>query len=172
MATSRFTLSMCEKSALARQFDDSVWTEQGSGAQSPVTEWSNEGVIAWLVGINKVSQNVIESFKKDAITGEQMICLGKEGLKDLGLTGVGAIYHLLSKIKRLEQDSHGIVTLIEHTPYCFGKIIDCLRLKSAYSQGLVRQGLATPVICDTEKKRFEKVVKYFFPGESSKFILG
>ena len=29
-----------------------------------------------------------------------------------------------------------------------------------------------PKVQDLQKKRFEKVVKYYFPGDSAKFILG
>ena len=45
-------------------------------------------------------------------------------------------------------------------------------MKYQYSIGLVDNEPALPTVCDDQKKRFEKVVKYYFPGESSKFILG
>ena len=31
---------------------------------------------------------------------------------------------------------------------------------------------APPIVCESQRKRFEKVVKYYFPGDTSSFILG
>ena len=63
------------------------------------------------------------------------------------------------------------MTLIEHSPYCFGKILDFLRLKELYEHKFAN-GLWLPIVRDSEKERFAKIVDYFFPGDDSKLILG
>ena len=75
----------------------------------------------------------------------------------------------ISKLKTAT--SQDAVTLIEHSPYCFGKILDYLRLKRFSSIGLGKEP-APPIVCEHKKEMFEKVVKYYFPGESSDPILG
>ncbi|KAL3762255.1 hypothetical protein ACHAW5_007204 [Stephanodiscus triporus] len=72
----------------------------------------------------------------------------------------------------LKQASKEIVTLIEHSPYCFGNILDHLRLKRLHSLGLLSEEPTLPEVRYSKKKTFEKVVKYYFPGDSSKYILG
>ena len=89
----------------------------------------------------------------------------------IGIERAGTLCILLEEIKTLKQSTQDVATLIEHGPYCFGKILDYLRLKHLHSQGLVDEP-ALPTVCETQKSRFEKVVKYYFPGDSSKFILG
>ena len=79
---------------------------------------------------------------------------------------------LLKEIRLLNRASQDVATLIEHGPYCFGKILDYLRLKSQHSQGLVKEAPALPKVCESQQSRFEKVVKYYYPGDSAKFILG
>jgi hypothetical protein len=73
--------------------------------------------------------------------------------------------------KKLKQSSQEVVTLIKDSPYCFGKILDDLRTKHLHSQWLADKP-ALPKVRDLQKSRFEKVVKYYFPGNSDKFILG
>jgi len=66
-------------------------------------------------------------------------------------------------------DEHA--ALIEHSPYCFGKILDFLRLKEL-NDNKFANGLWLPQVCDSERDRFRKIVDYYFPGEESKCILG
>ena len=87
------------------------------------------------------------------------------------MTRAGTICLLLKEIKTLEQKSQDVSTLIEHSPYCFGKILDYLRLKQLHSQKLIKEPLL-PIISLALIERFEKVVKYYFPGETSTTILG
>ena len=77
---------------------------------------------------------------------------------------------LVKEIKTLEKASKDVVTLIEHSPYCFGKILDILRIKRLHSINLA-EGPACVMISGSQQKRFEKVVNFYFPGESSTFIL-
>jgi hypothetical protein len=62
------------------------------------------------------------------------------------------------------------VTLIEHSPYCFGKILNQLRLMQLHSIGLIIKEPALPEVDELQKQRFEKVVKYYFPGDSAKIM--
>ena len=177
MATSRATLLLCEESVLAQQFDDTKWTEQGSAAAaSRVKDWSPEEVTNWVKSVKDIPDDVATLFLENEIKGSELIALNQDGLKMMGVKRVGTICLLLKEIKQLEEASQDTATLIEYSPYCFGKILDYLRLKQLYTLGLLinndDEPPALPIVCESQKKRFEKVVKYYFPGESSKFILG
>mmetsp|Transcript_10165 Transcript_10165/g.18255 ORF Transcript_10165/g.18255 Transcript_10165/m.18255 type:complete len:607 (+) Transcript_10165:201-2021(+) len=167
MITTRSTLQAIEDSVLAQQFDDSKWTDQGGCSSRSVKEWSPGDVRAWAESIGGIPENVVNSFEENEITGRELLALGIGGLKSIGVKRAGTVYLLVDEIKKLKK-----LTLIEHSPYCFGKILDYLRLKQLYSKGLLSEELALPTICDSQKNRFEKVVKYYFPGDSAYFILG
>jgi hypothetical protein len=170
MITKRSTLCAAEDSALAQQFDDTKWTEQGC-KNLRVKEWTSNEVSVWVSKIDGIPNEVVNTFKENEITGRELLALKKDGLMMLGVTRTGTLCLLLEEIEMLKKASQDIVTLIEHSPYCFGKILDYLRLKQLHSQGLVEEP-ALPTVCDSQKSRFEKVVKYFFPGDSAQFILG
>lgn len=93
MATRRITLQCCEESVLARQFDDKIWTSQGS--QPPVSKWDNQQILTWIASVDGVSPEIVESFCENKITGAQLLALGKEGLDDLGVKQKGVLYLLL-----------------------------------------------------------------------------
>ena len=95
-----------------------------------------------------------------------------DSLKVIGMKRVGNVALLLKEISSLERTREPSVTLIEHRPYCFGKILDYLRLKQLYLLGFRFKEPALPEVCDTQKDRFEKVVTYYFTGDAAKFILG
>mmetsp|Transcript_2675 Transcript_2675/g.4134 ORF Transcript_2675/g.4134 Transcript_2675/m.4134 type:complete len:599 (+) Transcript_2675:98-1894(+) len=170
MVTKRSTLQAAEDSALAQQFDDSKWTEQGRNAPR-IKEWAPDDVFCWTKSIDDISDDVANVFVENEITGNELLALNMEGLKMIGIERAGTLCLLLEEIKMLKQASSDAVTLVEHSPYCFGKILDYLRLKQLHSQGLAEEP-TLPKVCDSQKSRFEKVVKYYFPGESAKFILG
>ena len=67
--------------------------------------------------------------------------------------------------KWTEQDSS---TLIEFNPYCFGKVLDHLRLKRLHSLGLIANEPTFPKVRDSHKKSFENCVNYYFPRDDSK----
>ncbi|KAL3777208.1 hypothetical protein ACHAW5_000746 [Stephanodiscus triporus] len=171
MVTKRSTLCTAEDSALAQQFDDSKWTEQGCSAPR-VMEWTPDEVSTWAKSIKGLNEDFSVMLYENDITGRELLALSFEALKVMGLKRVGTVALLLKEIEKLDKSSRDIVTLIEHSPYCFGKMLDYLRLKQLHSQGLLAKHPALPIVCDSQKKRFDKVVKYYFPGESAKFILG
>ena len=168
MVTKRATLCIAEDSVLAQQFDDTKWTEQG---YIHVNEWTPDDVYVWARKIDDVSDEVAIMFVENDITGNQLLALNMEGLKLIGIERPGIQCLLLKEIGKLETASQDVSTFVEHGPYCFGKILDHLRLNQLHSEGLTEEP-ALPSVCCSQKDRFEKVVKYYFPGDSSKFILG
>ncbi len=171
MVTKRATLQIIEESVLAQQFDDTKWTEQGSDNMR-VKEWGTAEVCNWLKNIEGVQEDVSNAFETNGINGLELLALNENGLKMLGVERVGTICLISDEIKSLkERVNQDVVTLIEHSPYCFGKILDHLRLKWLQSIGLAEEP-ALPTVCESQQKRFEKVVQYYFPGESSKIMLG
>jgi hypothetical protein len=171
MVTMRSTLCTANDSVLAQQFDDSKWTEQGCNAPR-VNEWTHDEVSTWAKSIGGIPEEVIIMLYENEINGRELLALTRDDLKMMGMKRVGTVALLLKEIDKLEKASRDIVTLIEHSPYCFGKMLDYLRSKQLHSQGLLEKEPALPKVCDSQKKRFEKVVKYYFPGDSAKFILG
>mmetsp|Transcript_43337 Transcript_43337/g.77884 ORF Transcript_43337/g.77884 Transcript_43337/m.77884 type:complete len:825 (+) Transcript_43337:202-2676(+) len=169
MSTKRSTLMVFEESVLARQFDDSKWTEQGH-ATHRVKEWTPGDVCLWAQSIEDVSDDVANIFEENQITGNELLVLEKDGLMMIGIKRAGTLCLLVNEIKKLQKASQNAITLIEHSPYCFGKFLDYLRLKKLHSNLVDEPCL--PVIRESESCRFEKVVKYFFPGESAELILG
>ena len=145
--------------------------QSGQSKGIHVNEWTPDDVYAWARKIDDVSDEVAIMFVENDITGNQLLALNMEGLKLIGIERPGIQCLLLKEIGKLEKASQDVSTFIEHGPYCFGKILDHLRLKQIHSQGLVEEP-ELPKVCDSQKDRFEKVVKYYFPGDSSKFILG
>ena len=170
MMTQRSTLCVAEDSVLAQQFDDSKWTEQGFNTPR-VNEWTPDDVYAWARDIDDVSDEVAIVFVENDITGNELLALTMEGLNLIGIGRAGTQCLLLKEIGKLEKASQDVSTFIEHGPYCFGKNLDHLRLKQIHSLGLAEEP-ELPKVCESQKERFEKVVKYYFPGDSSKFILG
>ena len=170
MVTKRATLCSVEESSLAQQFDDTKWTEQGSSTNR-VKEWTPNEVCDWAKKIDDISDEVAHIFVENEITGNELLALNMDGLKMIGIERAGTLCLLLEEIKKLKQSSQDTVTLIEHSPYCFGKILDYLRLKHMQRQGLIDAEMTVrPIICESQKKRFSKVVQYYFPG-SAKMIL-
>jgi hypothetical protein len=170
IVTKRSTLPPAEYSVLAQQFDDSKWTEQVSAPC--VKKWTPDKVSTWSKSIEGLSEDFIIMLYEDEITGRELLALNNDGLKMMGIERAGTLCLIVEEIKMLEQVSQDNVTLIEHSPYCFGKILDYLRLKQLHSLGILANEPTLPKVLDSQKKRFEKVVRYYFPGDSAKFILG
>lgn len=170
MATKRATLQIVEDSVLAQQFDNTKWTEQGNSNSPRVKEWTPDEVTNWVKNIEGIPDGVAGLFWENEISGLELLALDKEGLKMLGVERVGTICILFDEISTLKRASNGdVATLIEHSPYCFGKILDYLRLKYLHSVELEKDP-AAPIVRDSEKNRFERTWSYYFPGE--KAILG
>ena len=170
MTTNRSTLCSAEESVLAQQFDDTKWTEQGCN-KPRVEEWTPDDVSMWAKNIHGIQEDVPSILRENEITGCELIALDMDGLKMLKVDRPGTLCLMLKEIRKLERASQDIAIFIEHSPYCFGKILDYLRLKQLHSQGLIEEPDLIKV-SESQQRRFEKVVKYYFPGDSAKFILG
>ncbi|KAK1734539.1 hypothetical protein QTG54_014787 [Skeletonema marinoi] len=170
MALKRDTLMVMEESMLAQQFDDAKWTEQGCD-NVRVKEWTPDDVANWVKVIDDVPDDIATLFTDNEIKGSELLALDRDGLKDIGVKRVGTICLLLKEIKQLEKASQDVVTFIEQSPYCFGKLVDFLRLKHLSSLGLSVDP-ALPSVCEHKKDMFEKMIRYYFPGDGSKLILG
>ncbi|KAK1734534.1 hypothetical protein QTG54_014782 [Skeletonema marinoi] len=128
-------------------------------------------VANWAKKISNIQEDVSNLFQENDINGAELLALNEFGLEKVGVKRAGTICLLLKEIKQLEKASQDVVTLIEHSPYCFGKILDFLRMKQVGSLELCGNP-ALPSVCEHNRDMFEKVVKYYIPGESSKRILG
>jgi len=157
MATTRATLCTAEESSLAQQFDDTKWTEQGC-SNLRVKEWTPDDVCDWAKKVEGIQEDVGSILKENNITGCELLTLNMDGLNMIGIERAGTLCLLLEEIKKLKQSSQEVVTLIEHSPYCFGKILDYLRMKQIHSEGLVSSKPPLPTVCDSQKERFRKVV--------------
>ena len=70
-----------------------------------------------------------------------------------------------------ETSKLGCCRIHQTSSYCFSKVLDFLFLNHLHYQGLSGEPVS-PTIDDTQKSRFEKIVKYDSPGDSTKLILG
>ena len=89
----------------------------------------------------------------------------------IGFERAGTLCLLFEGIKTLKQANLNDTTLIKHSLYCFGKILDYFCLNQLQPQALSEEP-ALPTVCDFQKSGFGKVVKYYFSSKSAKFILG
>ncbi|KAL9178435.1 hypothetical protein ACHAXT_003765, partial [Thalassiosira profunda] len=170
MATKRSTLMVFEDSVLAQQFDDTKWVKQGTETHR-VKEWAPDDVFFWAQSIDDISDDIAQLFLDNQVTGNELLAFDREGLAMLGIKRAGTLCLLQNEIRKLEKASHDVSTLIEHSPYCFGKILDFLRGKYLHSQGLADDP-DLPAVRVSERDRFEKVAKYYFPGDTSELMLG
>jgi hypothetical protein len=120
-------LCAVDDSALAQQFNDSKWTEQGCNFPR-VKEWTPDEVSTWAKSIDGIPDQVSVTLYENEITGKELLVLGRDDLKTIGIERVGTLALLLKEIEKLNKASEDIVTLIEHSPYCFDKILNHLRL--------------------------------------------
>jgi hypothetical protein len=171
MTTKRCTLCTVDDSVLAQQFDDSKWTEQGCNSPC-VKEWTPDDVSTWAKSINGLPDEVSVILYDNEITGKELLAFCRDDLKAMGIKRVGTLALLLKEVEKLDKASQDIVTLIEHSPYCFGKILNHLRLMQLHSIELIDKEPRLPAVDESQKQRFEKVVNYYFPGDVAKIMLG
>lgn len=169
MMIPRNTLTIYKESIFASNFAN---PHKVDAQTKLMDEWNHEEVVAWMNTLRGIPESVVTIFDENQISGHELIALGKEGLMDFGVTRKATIYVILNEIKKLESERRNPEILIEHSPYCFEKIIDYLRLEAAHMKGLLKAKSSRPTVRNSEKARFEKVVKCYFPGDSAKFILG
>eukprot|EP00542_Grammatophora_oceanica_P005851 CAMPEP_0194071196 /NCGR_PEP_ID=MMETSP0009_2-20130614/88581_1 /TAXON_ID=210454 /ORGANISM="Grammatophora oceanica, Strain CCMP 410" /LENGTH=146 /DNA_ID=CAMNT_0038724505 /DNA_START=5 /DNA_END=445 /DNA_ORIENTATION=+ len=137
-------------------------------SESPPRDWSREQVVAWVGQIpNLVQATDFVSSKFADVTGTELLLFGREDVKDLGITRPGTVVVLVDAIQKLrEDDAESSTTFIEHSEYCFGKIIDHLRLRTKSKISGVPE-LAPPKVREVERTRYKRIVDFYFPGEEA-----
>eukprot|EP00984_Skeletonema_dohrnii_P009022 scaffold3383_cov129-Skeletonema_dohrnii-CCMP3373.AAC.2 len=158
MTTNRATLMIVEDSVLAQQFDDTKWTVQGSNNTRGVKEWTPKEVSEWVKNFEGIKEKVSKLFKKNEINGLELLALNEFGLEKMGVSRPGTICLLIKAIKQLEKSTQDVSTLIEYSPYCFGKILDYLRLKFVHSKELIDKP-TLPTVSNDQKERKKTLAK-------------
>mmetsp|Transcript_24525 Transcript_24525/g.45368 ORF Transcript_24525/g.45368 Transcript_24525/m.45368 type:complete len:250 (+) Transcript_24525:941-1690(+) len=169
MSTRRSTLGLCPDSVLAKQFNDPKWNSDGGSTS--VRNWPNEKVVEWAQSVEGIPKHTVAVLRRESITGAELLAMEKQDFKDMGIHRTGTLALLMNatnELKRLHLKNREV--FVEQSPYCFGKIIDQLRIRSL----LQAQGVDTPppgpFIRDSEEERCKKVLDYYFPGDLSDFI--
>ena len=139
LTTRQETLSAVEDLALARRFDGTTWINQGRGAASAsiaephsARDWSpDKEVGTWIKKLEDVPNAVASVFEADRITEREMLALGIEGLRLLGVERTSILCLLWEEIGRLERADAGRTApaappFLKHSPYCFRKILNYL----------------------------------------------
>ncbi len=104
MVTTGSTLQTAEDSVLAQQFDNYKWTEQGCNTQR-VKEWTPDQVTTWVRDIEGLRENVSVMFYDNEISGRELLALGRDEMKMMGIKRAGTLCMLLKEIKKLEKSS-------------------------------------------------------------------
>ncbi|KAL7468142.1 hypothetical protein ACHAXS_008384 [Conticribra weissflogii] len=170
MVVDRETLMLHDESILALKAAEPK-KQQADEKTKPMKEWTPNEVVSWMKDLKSVPPSVVSVFKKNKISGHELLALGKDGMIDLGVTRKPSIYVILDEIKKVESANSNPEILIDQSPYCVEKVIDHLRHERYHKNGLVKTEPLRQIVRDSEKERFEKVVKHYFPETSSKFFL-
>ena len=107
--------------------------------------------------------------KENESSGAELLALDYETLKYFGIARPAALALLTKKITELQKRDCGRGVLIEQDAYCFGKILDHLRLRAMCDALQDTTPLPPPTIRKSYQKRFKRIVKYYFPGDFASF---
>ena len=162
MATKRSALGLYKDSALAKQFDDPLWTQKDK--TTPAKQWSCEEVAKWVTEIGGMPDNVGATFVRNDVNGAALFAMQRDDFKDIGMTKAGPLALLLKEIASLSTKA----IFVNHNCCCFGKILDTLWLRS---MGQSEKNLPSLYIQESHRECFNKLVDYYFPGESALFVL-
>jgi len=168
MAIKRSTLRIFKGSQLDRQFDDATWPNQNTNVTS-VKQWSYEQVVDWVKHQAEIPDEVVGLFEENKVTGLELLAFGREDLKEIGISRPGTLALVIKAIKGLQTKSQCHPIFIDHDPYCFGQILDQLRLKVMSKDGY--EPLLLSDIKEGKQDTFANTVDYYFPGELSELIL-
>lgn len=173
MSLHRSTLSQFPESVLYKQFADPLWnTNRATKSDaSSVRDWTPKQVTDWANAIPGLSQDVTSYFTD--VTGSELLALKRVDIKELDSSlKPGSVALLVESIQKLrDEEAEGDITFIEHSAYCFGKIIDHMRL-IAMNSALGVPAPSPPTVKEAEMKRFKRIVEFYFPTESSAQFLG
>eukprot|EP00957_Ditylum_brightwellii_P208509 15357793-Ditylum_brightwellii.AAC.1 len=127
MTAKRSTLRIFKDSQLDRQFDDAIWSKQQTDTPC-IKKWSSEQVADWTKHHDEIPDEVAGLFEENKVTGLELLAFGREDLKELGISR-GTLALVIKATKGLQMKSKNNSIFIDHDPYCFGKLLDQLRLK-------------------------------------------
>ena len=113
-------------------------------------------------------ENIGATFVRNDVKGVALLVMGREDLKDIGLTKSGPLDFLLKDITNLCRENKSEAIFIDHSAYCFQKILDTLWLRSMCHS---EEKPPFVYIQVSQQERFKKIVEYYFTGEYSSFIL-
>eukprot|EP00586_Coscinodiscus_wailesii_P010113 CAMPEP_0172490414 /NCGR_PEP_ID=MMETSP1066-20121228/20820_1 /TAXON_ID=671091 /ORGANISM="Coscinodiscus wailesii, Strain CCMP2513" /LENGTH=605 /DNA_ID=CAMNT_0013258867 /DNA_START=47 /DNA_END=1864 /DNA_ORIENTATION=+ len=170
MATKRSTIGFFKDSVLAKQFNNPLWSGMRSDNVLPVSKWDCKGVTDWALKLEGVPDDLSVIFQKNEIDGIALLALDREDLKDLGIKRTKSLAIIMKAIRQLKDDGGRKASFIGHSDYCFGKLLDRLRLQAMCQEYAIP--LPSPCIREPELKRFKKIVQFYFPGELAACIMG
>ena len=88
--------------------------------------------------------------------GSVLLAMRQDNFRGIGVTEAGPMVLLLKGIASLRTEA----IFVEHNSYCFGKIIDTLRLRSMCKS---EKNLSSLYIQESHQERFKKIIDYYFP---------
>jgi len=168
MTVKRSTLRAFKDSQLGRQFDDAMWPGQHGDTPS-IEKWSHVQVIDWLKHQAEIPGEVTKLFEETKVNGLELLALGCDDLKELGVHKPGTLALIIRAIKNLKLKSQNCPIFIDHDPYCFGEILDQLRLKV-----MLEEDYKPLFLSDIKKAKqdvFATTVDYYFPGDLAQLVL-
>lgn len=166
MTTRRSTLRVVKDSVLSR-------TDQEEPTNF-VYGWSPEDVGDWIDNIADVPDGLGDAFRDGDISGRTLLALDRAALEGLCHGRAGTACLLQGEVRNLARRSGGEPPFFESSPYCVGRILDCLRSRRLRADGVVVRSdeeAVPPVVRESERARFRRTVEFFFPGDSAKSIL-
>ena len=85
-------------------------------------EWSCEKVAKRVATIKGVPDYAVPALVRNYVNGSALLVMGREDLKEIGVTKVGPLALLVKEISNLCRKNKFEAVLIDHNAYCFGKI--------------------------------------------------
>lgn len=162
MAVKQSTLAKYPDSVLYKQFADPNWNGK-SHTVSP-SEWNAKQVAEWSCTIHGLSDDI--SGFLEGVNGAELLALEREDVKDLGIKRPGMVALVVKAIQKLrDEEDEKSVAFVEHSEYCFSKIIDLMRLKAMADMDVPDPN--PPKIREPDRKRFKRIVEYYFPTAES-----
>merc|ERR1719162_105324 len=169
MSIRKDTLCLCKESVLAKHFSDPLWVKGVSDGVKSVEKWNEKEVATWISNIDGLSEDAAMILKNQNMNGIELLSLNSNWLMLMGITRLPTLELLAKEIRNLKKGGQGEGFLIEQSSYCFGKILDQLWLHALCSAFHHMAPLPPPTIREPYRKRFKRIVEYYFPTDSSLF---
>eukprot|EP00957_Ditylum_brightwellii_P139332 10618930-Ditylum_brightwellii.AAC.1 len=88
-------------SSTSIQFDDTAWSQRNTGKES-INEWSNEQVVDWARDHIGITDEIANFFLKNKINGLELLALGREDLRELGISRPGTLALVVKAVNDLQ----------------------------------------------------------------------